>query len=589
MTTKIQTSIYRIDEALATFEELDSFIVKKKYVRQSLRSTTKNGFNLFLYYQKKKSDPKWKDFFRQIASSNQDVLKKNCNNEGFVFLLVKEDTGIIYALTGGLGYFAIQDFIEPEFGLSILARIIDKNSKVIKSARENSVLGGIQGAILFFRKEYNLSENDEFGKIYQELKAGISQKTLVEKFGFDFENLKSIPVCLAKSSFRLNKQITFEELIKLITGCETILGEAEQGIQINSVTKLVKKRDANVIAQLQEQLEEKIWEKFAGGNQDEKFDLCHREFEKYLTSQIYKIRKDGSEGFLHEWEEEALLNLDQILNLAEIRNTFNTEEEDCKSKLLAFIKKIFIQTFDDEPNYRTKGRLFDHLIAEIECAQKKYFLVNGFWYFISEDFLQSLNQACKDFILSSKADPDLIDRTWNVAGGDQENDFNKSFINDDNTIVLDKILPENIEPCDILKWNGENLYLIHVKAGFAADMRDLCSQILIAATTIQQDIKSGNAYIGKIYDTLQAKMESNDDYFKAAGEQTRNISREDFISLFGKNIVFIIAILDKANTARLIENVDEFDSNIAKFSLIELFKQMKGLDLKLMVHQIGKS
>lgn len=64
-----------------------------------------------------------------------------------------------------------------------------------------------------------------------------------------------------------------------------------------------------------------------------------------------------------------------------------------------------------------------------------------------------------------------------------------------NTLVFDTVTPENIEACDILKWDDEFVYVIHVKKGFDTSMRDLAAQVSITAKRIRNDRKTDYDYL----------------------------------------------------------------------------------------------
>ena len=180
----------------------------------------------------------------------------------------------------------------------------------------------------------------------------------------------------------------------------------------------------------------------------------------------------------------------------------------------------------------------------------------------------------------------MTDKTWAATLKD-ENAYNRQYLGEVNTIVLDKITPENIEPCDVMRWDDDNLYLYHVKSGFGNTMRDLCAQITIATNRIQQDIVADKTFVRKIYQALKNKI-GGDEYFDAAGRQTEKISEDDFTNLFDKNITYVLAVLDNATTQRDITKMELFKSNIAKFALQELSKDMRVLDANLRVAQIRR-
>lgn len=165
--------------------------------------------------------------------------------------------------------------------------------------------------------------------------------------------------------------------------------------------------------------------------------------------------------------------------------------------------------------------------------------------------------------------------------------FNALHIGDPNTLVTDRVLCDNIELGDILQWTEESLYIIHVKASFGNQMRELCSQAYVAATRLHRDLSSNRSFIEAMYFALQGKI-GGEPYFDRVGRQTETTSLETFKSLFEKKIVFVVAVLDVGTTPRDIRNITEFNSNIAKFSLRELFMRMKGIDMALEVVQIRK-
>jgi len=156
-------------------------------------------------------------------------------------------------------------------------------------------------------------------------------------------------------------------------------------------------------------------------------------------------------------------------------------------------------------------------------------------------------------------------------------------------MVLDKITPENIELCDMLKWDNDNLYLIHVKSGFGNTMRDLCAQISISANRLVQDRKAtpSKEFVKKVYQSLKNKN-GGEGYYGLAGAQTNNMMEDEFLELFDKQKHFVLAILDTSTSERELQNIEEFNSNIAKFSLDVLTKEMAGIGQNLQIGQIKK-
>lgn len=584
---KLQIGIYKIDTEYEIFEDgadclevINNILIESNdFERQTLDINQSNNYEFALFYRKNPTRPKWKDFLRPITIANQNILKENQGwAESFVLLLKSNQSQNIYGITGGLhGYFAIQELIDDNFGVDIFARLIKRQDKILKSVKEKNVMGGILGEIKYFRNTYNFFENDSFGKIYQELHANINKKALSQYFGFSENELKKGTVCVAKASFKINKSIAFDQVLKIVKGCEYVL-ENLQPISINNVERIVKKKNQALIDKLNDKLFELLWQRYDQNNYID-FDLCHQEFEKYLTANQYVVRKGNSERNYLEFE--SLINADDLF--LEIKKSDINPET--KNDFIKLIKNLKIYSYDNEVEL-TKGYLINHIFGDVTVESNKYFFIDRNWYKIDSKFIAELDKSCESFIANSYFD--ILESKWEKD--DDEDEHNKKYIGKDKTIVLHKITPENIEACDILKWDENNLYLCHVKIGFSNTMRDLCNQIYIAANRIIQDINSSKEFVAKIYNDLENKKNAQNDYLRECGQQAENIQRDEFIRLFSKNLVFVLVVYDSANNERKLNgDIKSFQSNIAKFSLQELIKSMKGLGIDLKISQIFRS
>lgn len=232
---------------------------------------------------------------------------------------------------------------------------------------------------------------------------------------------------------------------------------------------------------------------------------------------------------------------------------------------------------------QTEDLLRNHFYTEIPHKGKSYFLTDSEWFEIKASFTNKLNEQCQDFINDNTSTISLS--SWN-PNKESENDFNAKHIGKNNFLVFDKFTPENIEACDILHWNQNNVYFIHVKSGFGNSMRDLTHQIFIAARRIKEDIKSGYNYLGNLYDLVK-NNQGISSYSKNAKNQLTNIKKSDFVDLFKtRKPVFVLAVVDTSKKNRSLKKVDDFSSNIAKFSLHELVKNMRNLAVDFEIYEI---
>ena len=529
--------------------EVDS---KYKYKAIQLNSENIGDFTLYLFYRKHpKQEAPWKEFLKTQIPEDTDITKEIRNkNESFVLFLYQKTDKKLYAVSGGYGAFTIQNFIADDFGINILIRIIrGKEEKVLKSAKEFGVTGGVIGISKYFRSEYNFYENDNFGNIYREVAAYIDKDT-ASRLGITNDTTKQ---CIAKNSFKLNQSITFDEMINIVTKLNEIM-KNDANFTINEIKTLDNKKDETLIQSLKQEVLENIWH-----NKDnietieEKLDFVHKDIDKFLLADKFKCYRT---------------------NYDNIKTLFSEVINEIKSKSKENFIKVFdtynVSSFDEDNNILTEDKLFNHLIYEVNYDDKSYFLINGKFYQIENNFKDRLNENCKIFIEHNYSDG--LDKDW---GNITEGEYNLLYKGNDNTIVLDTITPQSIEPCDILKYDNDNVYLYHVKKGFNGSMRDLTSQVLTSANRIKEDIASDKSYLKELYTKMQAKE-----------EYKNQISSEDeFLAIFDKKLHFILAVKDKSN--RELKNVEQFSSNIAKFALNELIKNMKNIDVDFMITQIN--
>lgn len=112
--------------------------------------------------------------------------------------------------------------------------------------------------------------------------------------------------------------------------------------------------------------------------------------------------------------------------------------------------------------------------------------------------------------------------------------------------------------------------------------------MLIAARRVQEDGKDGYKFIGELYDKLLSNQ-GKSQYIKNAMKQLTKITRNGFIDLFRtRKPVFVLAVLDSGVAIRSInKHIDKFESNIAKFSLNELAKNMRNLEISFQILQLN--
>jgi len=527
------------------------------YRTQKLLEKELQNFEIFLFYRKyPKAPAPWKQFLKSKVHEGATIHIESRNmNESFIMFLYHSLDKQLYVITGGYGAFTILNFTQYDFGIEILTKIVkDKGERVLKSAYEFGVIGAIIGSAKHFRKEFNFYENQNFGNIYREISASIDKNILIE-LGLSVNETKQ---CIAKSSFKLKQSITFDEMINIVAKLNNII-KKEANFSINEIKKLDTKKDENLITKLTKLLKDEIWNyRNDIETLKEKLDFVHKDIEKFLSAKKFKCCRNEYEDILTLFEF--------VMEIVSSSGKRNFEQK---------IVNSYIKSLDNEDNELTTDTILNHLVYELEYEGKSYFYINGLYYEIVNTFINNLNESCSEFINNNYING--LDKIW--EDGKREGEYNLLYKGDDSTIILDTMTPENIEPCDVLKYNEEYVYLYHVKKGFNGSMRDLTNQVYIAANRIVEDLKSGKNYLKQVYE----KMESSDIY-KGQIE-----SEEKFLSIFeDKKLCFVIAIKDNGED-RDLKQVEQFKSNIAKFALKELINNMKALGVEFRITQVYKS
>jgi uncharacterized protein (TIGR04141 family) len=587
--SKMQVSIYQIDPSQFaeddTYNEIVNTIIKnsnskgEKYGEITVSSNVPQEYNIRLFHCEKINPPKWQSFLKKILI--EDSKLKAIYNKTHSFLLFVGYNEKVYVISGGSGSFEIERYVSQTFGIDILTCLIEKNSKVIKAIQNRGVTGALLGQAKFYRGDQKLSDQSDFGIIYKEVKFDLDRTILINIFGFKEEDLKRrVAGCLAKTSFQINKTLDFDTFLKVVAKLDQTF-EKGPNFSINNVHLISRKKKANdaLIGYLNQTLYQTLYDNCIAENTND-FDFCHKEFEKFLTASYFKIPHTET-----PIDFESPMSFDEVIRELRSHNMLYASDVIEFKHMLAGTQLI---SSDPDGNILTRGNLLDHLHGEITYNSKTYFFIDGEWYMIEESFIKELNDSCKDLMVQF-CDNDLITKPFAIK--EKERDFNSKFIGEEGLLVFDTITPENIEPCDILKYNDQSVYMIHVKKGFNNSIRDLTAQISIAAKRIRHDRKAGGyKYINELEAKVKRGSRSKSHYIKRLSTQVFPATglKSIFESKRNINISFCLAFVDVSGKTRSLKNnVELFESNIAKYSLIELSREIGGLGFDFKIIQLN--
>lgn len=586
VSNKLPITIYEIERE--QFDKLDEEetvgeIIRKLNVTGSdlmdiaLNDEQLGEFTVNLYWLSKFYSPKWLQFLSPIIDKKDPILEckvKMCSYIGFIAFKKR-----IYAIAGGYGSFEIEQFTKPEFGLEIVVKLFESESRVIKSIQQRGVTGIVLGQTRYYRGDQRFSDENQFGQIFKQVQAELDRHHLVNSFGFSKDSLKKEKAgCLAKSSFKINKAINFDELLNLIRRIDAILEKPEK-FTLNKVVHLRGKRYEKLLTELEEEMYRQVFSEYLA-SQTPDFEICNSDFEQYLTAEKYIIELDGRE-FIHFDYRPEWANI-----IRELRQKDAIEEGDYfQFKYSVLLRKL--ASYDESNNRITYDTIFNHLNGEVVYKGNSFFHIDKGWYRIDASFIIDLDRQCLA-MLEEAWDTTIIKHKFDV--NKDEDIFNRLYLDQPGAVVLDTITPENIECCDILLYDQFNITFVHVKKGFGNTMRDLTAQISIAAKRIRETIHSDYEYLEKV-EAMARRPVKRDALRTAIAAQ--KFPPEGLVSLIKERhrsgITFCLAFVDTANAKRtLITDINEFRSNIAKYSMIELSKELRLMGFNFKVVQIDK-
>lgn len=575
------------EEKVHSTKDIVDFLVEENndYKPQIIKEDVKidlKGFNTSVIY--KPSFPKpttWRNFFAEILNEKSPMLQSKKQEESFMVFIYNEDN--IYSITGGFAFHRIESYLDSLFGIKILSGLIDRNTKKIKGVSERNVSKSIMATTKMFRVDYSISEDEDFGKIYKEIVAQLDNKILEEKLGFKKNEIKKVQ-CIAKTYFKITKSIDIERVYEIISKIDHIMSQDINDLNKVNILNSRNKKDKYMIESLEQILVDKLYKDYI---EEDIFcyDICDNDYQSFLLSGNYALKYNNFVVELESYDKEDIVNgitaisIQKGIDLTDKRN-FN--------KLIQNIRIISYE--EDIEEESTNSKLIKSISSEVEKDGKKYFIMEGTWFKITEDYVSELNTKLKQG-MTDKINNNLIKNVWRKKiDKDDETQQTKqmyitetkfmeeNFVEDKNVIISHTKLIDNIEFADLIKIDDTNnkVYLIHIKRGFDASVRDLSYQMIFSYKILQSaKQKADYEKIEKLYDQLEEN-------------EKRKIDKKGFVELFKKyEIVYVFSFNDETRRKRNIkENLEMFESNIAKGVLLDLIKIYNTENIKFEIVQI---
>lgn len=577
--SKINLKIFLIDKTYYEFKELKSTqekieLIKNNHLKklrakhdldeltslnETLTHSVEKDFEFWSYsYNQPKNQYYWKLFL-----PNNLTDKHNFEVIEFSYVLFIKYKSEIYCVIGGSGMSVIKKFIDPNFGIDLYQHFAKPTEDVLIELNSRGIASNISQKRHTFNLNQTISETLEYSDIPTKIKIILREevkKTLFKKY--DLGSDKSLLEIGAY--FYLRKSLNFKELMELIKDIHSIKTNGNY----TELTLFKNIKNENLITELDKILQNKIIDDIISHSsvnrkniQQDVLEIVHpTKLERFYECDNFIIKKKYSRGKSDiEIKNRSDLYFECTKHINENTEKLN-ERFEIGKKL--YTTSIIGRIKEKEITYAT---FYSHITAEIDYLDKKYFRIDAHWYYLQDKFVELMNIDAIDFYNKYHLDEKILNK-WEPK---KNEDYYNLSHSGKGYYVLDKVIKENIELCDILIVKDDKAYFVHVKNGFNTKMRELYIQVILSAKRLSNDLKNnkGSKYLKNTLDYYNERKPKN------------KIDTKDFIDRINKKEIQIIFVMAFKNNyykdKKTIEKIELSKSNIAKYSMVRTVKEMQ--------------
>lgn len=543
----------------------------------NLNHSEKDSISYYLYlFNTDEIISDWQDFLPEELTQNSDFTQQQLS------LILFAQTPIeLYCVIGGNAYRMVVPFINHSFGLNTYSRIMKPESDQLSSIKSRGITGYRAGLSEQFRDNYRIIDFIKFGKIPKEINLILSSDTSSLHFSFlQGKPEETLQIGVGKS-FKIKKSVDFDKLHQIFSELD-VISELAPSDYLSSYKEI---DDQQFIREfLYPELITNIFNDIQGLGRRNNPNIRRFEHDFCNPNDIEQFYEADSYDLKEKTENKGYKTFKSVTNRREIYDSVLARAVELYGENDRFNFMVFLQgarVTCIKNNKATIGASFlFHITTELNVRNRPYFLVDTKWYNLRNSFVQDLRTSALHILKTYKAPSEVLNIPWDKQIISKEGDYNLQYNGQGNYFVLDTIIVDGLELCDILYYTDDTLYLVHVKYGFESKMRELHNQINISARRLKDVLgTSDKSLLEKIYNKLVEK-----------GLSTNSLSISEFIKLFDRRIVFVLAFTSHLKEDLLVEdNIDRFTSNIAKFSLVQCSSDLRADYFDLVVHQIRRS
>lgn len=489
-----------------------------------------------------------------LANKSDKSLFHSHSVDTCLFITIKNS---LFAVTSGSGYNIVQDHANYSFPFDVARKLITNNFKVTEV---RSIAGATTSRTETYRRGQSIGNSDSFGKIWKRLVSRLNTRLLpVDGYLLKLINSAQPPAVEVKSSFVLKKSLDLRQLVSIAKELDELPEPTEeQRRQLSFLDNMYQVKSKIVISDLDRKLIDSVREELANGSNNLDLDVCDPDdVSRYYAGSNFKISYRPIDGDPPD-SSDVLATLGLICG-EKVDNPAEFYEWFCSLSLSYTINA-------DGDSTVVRRDLLKFLHGQVDYNGQPYFRLDKVWYRIQGDFLQNLKKDFIDDVFNTErpiiiSKDDLSFINWRRM---DEAEFNERQASSDAYYYGDKIFAISdrgkVELFDLLKVDEERktLFVIHVKDGFGAKMRDACSQISMSAEVISQDI------LGK-KETLRSYYRQ---WCKNPLNQSKKIDESTFLGWFDLTIVYVVLVSTKTPFTPVTFQRDVLNSHIARREIL---------------------
>ena len=546
-----------VEDALAALMGMD-----QKYQLQQLKTDIHTrGFSVCLYFRGDDNyQSKFASFCKAFVADGEDAVTFYPRTASSVLFIWNQRH--IYAVTTGQGFRMIEDYAQPKFGL-IVASIFEDRFK-ITSLDSNAMSSIVHSTKTVYSNEVDFIDVNALDTIFKEVTGRLKDALRVKSLlNLDASSKRQSMKVTAKNFVQFSSALNFEGLLHLLTIIDGYDFESYQD-RFNLISPLNHKKHHATITANNTAVVTEMYAAISSGKEIP-FDLFHKETDAFIAADTYVIY-DPENG-------EEYVSVDDYATPGMIATAYSAYLKgtpDTFAAFSSFVSSMNLRADKGEHN-ATDAALMQHISGEVQVSGKNYYIFYGDYYCLNESYTARLNDSLSGKLRSEFYTSELH-TTW--TPGEDEDWFNLEVSNNEDYIHLHKVKPDYIEFADLLKYENDEVTVVHVKDGFDCDMRALDRQVELSITKIM-DIKHYNnaSYLRNLYQKAATHT---------VGKNITTVfpTANDFLECMkNKTIRYVIAI--RPTNKSLLDNT----SNIAKHCLNALILRcfQQGIELRIQV------